>query len=47
MGDVQVVVGYGMEGNIIGSSLVDYWIENDKDYYFFIHLYIKIMNISI
>lgn len=35
MGDVQVVVGYGMEGNIIGSSLVDYWIENDKDYYFY------------
>lgn len=32
---VPVVVGYGMEGNIIGSSLIDYWVENDIRYYFF------------
>lgn len=35
MRDIQVVVGYGMEGNIIGSSLVDYWVENDIGYYFY------------
>lgn len=32
---VQVVVGYGMEGNIIGSSLTDYWVEHDIGYYFY------------
>lgn len=31
--DVQVVLGYGMEGNIIGSSLMDYWIENNVSYH--------------
>ena len=31
--DVQVVLGYGMEGNIIGSSLLDYWIENGMNYH--------------
>ena len=35
MGKVSVVIGYGMEGNIIGSSLDGYWIENDIDYYFY------------
>lgn len=33
--DIQVVLGYGMEGNIIGSSLIDYWISNDIDYYYY------------
>lgn len=35
MSEVPVVVGYGMEGNIIGSSLVDYWVENNIGYYFY------------
>lgn len=30
---VQVVLGYGLEGNIIGSYLLDYWIENKKIYH--------------
>ncbi|MBQ8804690.1 MAG: hypothetical protein IJZ53_13765 [Tyzzerella sp.] len=33
--NIQVAIGYGMEGNIIGSSLLDYWIENKVSY----HLY--------
>lgn len=35
MSGVSVAVGYGMEGNIIGSSLVDYWVENNIKYYFY------------
>lgn len=35
MSEISVVVGYGMEGNIIGSSLVDYWVENNIGYYFY------------
>ena len=35
MSDISVAVGYGMEGNIIGSSLVDYWVENNIGYYFY------------
>ncbi len=35
MNKIQVVVGYGMEGNIIGSSLVDYWVENNIGYFFY------------
>lgn len=31
--EVQVVLGYGMEGNIIGSCLLDYWIENKVSYH--------------
>ncbi len=31
--DVQVVLGYGMEGNIIGSSLLDCWIANNVIYH--------------
>ena len=35
MQTVGVIVGYGMEGNIIGSSLVDYWIGHNKKYFFY------------
>lgn len=35
MSEIPVVVGYGMEGNIIGSSLVDYWVEHEIKYYFY------------
>lgn len=35
MMNVQVVVGYGLEGNIIGSSMVSYWIEHGVSYYFY------------
>ena len=33
--NVQVVIGYGIEGNIIGTSLLDYWIEKKIDYHFY------------
>ena len=33
--EIPVVVGYGMEGNIIGSSLANYWVENNIGYYFY------------
>lgn len=35
MSEIPVVVGYGMEGNIIGSHLIDYWVEHDIKYYFY------------
>lgn len=33
--DVEAVIGYGMEGNIIGSLLMSYWVENEISYCFF------------
>lgn len=35
MEKVKAVIGYGMEGNIIGSVLTDYWVEKGVDYYFY------------
>lgn len=35
MQEVPAVVGYGMEGNIIGSALADYWVEKNVNYYFY------------
>lgn len=31
--DCEAVIGYGVEGNIIGSSLVDYLLSKSKEYY--------------
>ncbi len=35
MKGVKTVIGYGIEGNVIGSSLVDFWLKNDVNYYFY------------
>lgn len=32
---IDAVVGYGMEGNIMGSSLTEYWLQNGIIYYYY------------